>query len=111
MLAAAVVLLGSVAAAVVEAVAAVLLVVLVLLRQVAEGRAHPAHKLPPLVLLRVAVVLAQVPLPHLRPLLLPQVVVGSEAPRRLQCQSCSAAMARSSQPTVQPTYEPAPSTR
>ena len=56
-MAAAVVLLGSVAAAVV-AVVAVLRVVLVLLRQVAEGRAHPAHKLLPLVRLQVAVVLA-----------------------------------------------------
>jgi len=121
MLAAAVVLLGSVAAAVV-AVVAVLRVVLVLLRQVAEGRAHPAHKLLPLVPLQVAVVLAPLrvvlarvhPEPlllHLLPLLLLQVVVESEVPRHLQCQSFSAAMARSSPPTVQPTSERAPSTR
>ena len=61
-------------------------------------------------------VLAQVPpepvLLHPLPLLLPQVVVESEVPLHLQGrQSFSAAMARSSPPTVQPTYEPAPSTR
>ena len=61
-------------------------------------------------------VLAQVPpeavLLHLLPLLLPQVVVESEVPLHLQGrQSFSAAMARSSPPTVQPTYERAPSTR
>ena len=45
-------------------------------------------------------------------LLLPQVVVESEVPLHLQGrQSFSAAMARSSPPTVQPTYERAPSTR
>ena len=92
------------------------LLLLVLLRQVAEGRAHPAHKLLPLVLLQVAVVLARVPPQpvrlHLLPLLLPQVVVESEVPLHLQGhQSFSAAMARSSPPTVQPTYERAPSTR
>ena len=107
MLAAAVVLLGSVAAAV-EVVVAVLLV------QVAEGRAHPAHKLLPLVLLQVAVVLAP-PEPlllHLRPLPLPQVVVELEVTLHPQGRrSFSAAMARSSPPTVQPTYERAPSTR
>ena len=63
-----------------------------------------------------ALVLAQVPpepvLLHLLPLLLPQVVVESEVPLHLQGrQSFSAAMARSSPPTVQPTYERAPSTR
>jgi len=61
-------------------------------------------------------VLARVPpepvLLHLLPLLLPQVVVESEVPLHLQGrQSFSAAMARSSPPTVQPTYERAPSTR
>ena len=61
-------------------------------------------------------VLAQVPpeavLLHLLPLLLPQVAVESEVPLHLQGrQSFSAAMARSSPPTVQPTYERAPSTR
>ena len=61
-------------------------------------------------------VLAQVPLEplllHLSPLLLPQVVVESEVPPHLQGrQSFSAAMARSSPPTVQPTSERAPSTR
>jgi hypothetical protein len=109
MLAAAAALLDS-AAAVVEAVAAALLV------QVAEGRAHLAHKPRPLVVLQVAVVLAQVPpqplLLHLLRLLLPQVVVESEVTLHLQGrQSFSAAMARSSPPTVQPTYERAPSTR
>ena len=84
--------------------------------QVAEGRAHPAHQLLPLVLLQVAVVLARVPpqplLLHLLPLRLPQVVVESEVPLHLQGrQSFSAAMARSSPPTVQPTYERAPRTR
>jgi hypothetical protein len=112
MLAAAAALLGSVDSAAV-AVAAVLLV---LLREVAEGRAHPAHQLLlPLVLLQVAVVLARVPpdavlLPLLF-LLLPRVVVDSEAPPHLRYQSFSAAMARSSPPTVQPTSERAPSTR
>ena len=61
-------------------------------------------------------VLAQVPpdavLLHLLSLLLPRVVVESEVPLRLQGrQSFSAAMARSSPPTVQPTCERAPSTR
>jgi hypothetical protein len=74
---------------------AVVAVLLVLLLEVAEGRAHLAHKLL-----------------HLLPLLLPQVVVESEVPLHLQGrQSFSAAMARSSPPTVQPTYERAPSTR
>ena len=117
MWAAAVVLLGSVAAAVVaavvEAVVAVLLVLLpVRLLQVAEGRAHLAHKLRPLVVLQVAVVPPQPLLLHLLPLLLPQVVVESEVPLHLQGrQLFSAAMARSSPPTVQPTYERAASTR
>src|SRR5688572_20805479 len=49
---------------------------------------------------------------HLLPLLLPQVVVESEVTLHLQGrQSFSAAMARSSPPTVQPTCERAPSTR
>ena len=65
---------------------------------------------------RAVLVLAQVPpeavLLHLLPLLLPQVVVESEVPLHLQGrQSFSAAMARSSPPTVQPTCERAPSTR
>jgi hypothetical protein len=60
--------------------------------------------------------LAQVPpeplLLHLRPLLLPRVVVESEVPLHRQGrQSFSAAMARSSLPAVQPTYARAPSTR
>ena len=103
MWAAAVVRLGSVAAEAVVA-ADVQAVVAVLL-----GR------LP--VLLLVAVVLAQVPpqplLLHLLPFLpLPQVVVESEVPLHLRgLQWFSAAMARSSPPTVPPTYERAPSTR
>ena len=85
----------------VVAVVAVLLVRLpVLLLQAAEGRAHLAHKLLPLVLL------------HLLRLLLPQVVVESEVRLHLQGrQSFSAAMARSSPPTGKPTYERAASTR
>jgi hypothetical protein len=61
-----------------------------------------------------AVALAQVPPERvlLYPLLLPQVVVESEVPLHLQGrQSFSAAMAKNSPPTVQPTYERAPSTR
>src|SRR5688572_21484663 len=90
MLAAAAALSGSVAA-VVEVVVAVLLV-------------------------QVAVGLVQVPpqplLLHLLPLLLRQVAVESGVPLHLQGRpSFSAAMARSSPPTVQPTYERAPSTR
>src|SRR6266508_3896912 len=61
-------------------------------------------------------VLAQVPpelvLLHPLRLLLPRVVVGSEVALHLQGrQSFSAAMARISPPTVQPTCERAPSTR
>ena len=49
---------------------------------------------------------------RLLPLLLPQVVAESEVPLHLQGrQSFSAAMARSSPPTGQRTYERAPSTR
>jgi hypothetical protein len=97
MLAEVVVLLGSVAAAVVPA--GLVLVVQVPVPHEAELR-----------------VLVQVPpqavRPHLLPLLLPQVVVESEVTLHLQgCQSFSAAMARSSLPTVQPTFERAPSTR
>ena len=59
----------------------------------------------------VLVVPEPVPL-HPLPLLLPQVVVESEEPLHRQGrQSFSAAMARSSPPTVQPTCERAPSTR
>ena len=114
MLAAAAALLGS------DAVVAVLLVPLpVLLREVAEGRAHLARKLPLLVvadlLLRPkALVVAQVP-PQpvlLHPWLLPQVVVESGVTPHLQGRpSFSAAMAKNSPPTVQPTCERAPSTR
>ena len=99
MLAAAVVPSGSDAVVAVVAVLLVRLPVL-LLQQVAEGRAHLAHKLLPLVLL------------HLLPLLLPLVVVESEVPLHRQGrQSFSAAMARSSPPTGKPMYERAPSTR
>ena len=96
MLAAAVVRLDS-DAAVLPVVAVRLVAIPVLRLAVAEGRAHLAHKLLLLHLLR---------------LLLPQVVVESEEPLHLQGrQSFSAAMARSSPPTVQPTYGRAPSTR
>src|SRR5688572_12503486 len=106
MLAAAVVLLGSAAAA-----AVVVLVVPVPVPHEAE--------LPVLVQVRPGLgvlVVARVPpeavLLHLLPSLLPQVVVESEVPLLLQGRrSFSAAMARSSPPTVQPTCERAPSTR
>src|SRR5687767_15355963 len=97
MLAAAVGLSASDAVVAVAVVAVV--AVLPVLLQVAEGLAHLAHKLLPLLL-------------HLLPLLSPQAVVESEVILHLQGrQSFSAAMARSSPPTVQPTYERAPSTR
>src|SRR5687768_11952628 len=97
MLAAAVVLLGSVAAAVVAVVAALL----VLLRQVVGVVAQ----VPPEPLLLLLLL-------HLKPSPLPQVVVESEATLHLKGRlSFSAATARSSPPTVQPTYARAPSTR
>src|SRR5687767_10863402 len=81
--------------AVVVVVAVLLVRLPVPLLQVAEGRAHVAHKLL-----------------HLLRLLLRRVVVESEVRLHLQGrQSFSAAMARSSPPTVQPTYGRAPSTR
>src|SRR5687767_14926363 len=93
----------------------------VLLGSVASAAALEAVALGAVVLQEPAVpallVLAEVPaqavlLLHLLPLLSPQVVVESEVPLHLQGrQSCSAAMARSSRPTVQPTCERAPSTR
>src|SRR5688572_19399454 len=105
MLAAAVGLLGSAAAA-------------VLVPVVPVAVPHAAE-LPVLAQVRPGLgvlVPAQVPpealLLHLLPLLLPQVVVESEVTLHLQGrQSFSAAMARSSPPTVQPTYERAPSTK
>src|SRR5688500_11418545 len=85
------------------AVAAVVVAVLPVRLQVAVGPAHLAHK-------RLAVVLLR--LLHLSRLRLPQVVVESEGPlHRPGRPSFSAAMARSSPPPVQPTYERAPSTR
>ena len=94
MLAAAVVLSGSVAAAALVPAGLVLVVPVPVPREA---------ELPGLV---------QVPLLPLLPLLLPQVVVESEVTLHRQGrQSFSAAMARSSPPTVQPTYERAPSTR
>ena len=111
MLAAAVVLLASVD----SAVAAVPVV------PVAVPHEAELPALVPPVLARVprgleVLVVAQVrPQPlllHPLPLLLPRVVVESEVPLHLQGRpSFSAAMARSSPPTVQPTYERAPSTR
>jgi hypothetical protein len=78
---------------------AVVAVLLVLLLEAAEGRAHLAHKLLPLVLLQVVVVLAP-------------LVVEPEVPVHLRSrQSFSASTARISPPPVQPTYERAPSTR
>ena len=65
----------------------------------AELLAHLAHKLLPLVLLQVVVVLAP-------------LVVEPEVPVHLRSrQSFSASTARISPPPVQPTYERAPSTR
>ena len=67
---------------------------------------------PGLEVLALAQVLPDAVLLHLLPLLLPQVVVESGVTLHLQGrQSFSAAMARSSRPTVQPTYGRAPSTR
>ena len=106
MLAAAVVLLGSAAAAVLVPVVPV---------PVPHEAELPALA-PPVPHEPELPVLVQVPaepvLLHLLPLLLPQVVVESEVPLHLRGrQSFSAAMARSSPPTVQPTYARAPSTR
>ena len=106
MLAAAVVLLGSAAAAAV-------FVPVVPVPVPHEAELPVLAQVPPGL---GVLVLAQVPpeavLLHLLPLLLPQVVVESEVPLHLQGrQSFSAAMAKSSPPTVQPTYERAPSTR
>ena len=113
MLAEVVVLLGSAAAAAV-------LVPVVLVPVVPVPVPHEAE-LPVLVQVQVppgleVLVVAQVPpeavVLHLLPLLLPQVVVESEVPLHLQGrQSCSAAMARSSPPTVQATCARALSTR
>jgi hypothetical protein len=104
-LAAAVGLLGSAAAAV--------------LVPVVPAAVPPEAELPVLVQVPpglVLLVVAQVPpealQPHLLPLPLPQAVVESEVILHLQGrQLFSAAMARSSPPTVQPTYARAPSTR
>jgi len=89
--------------------------VLVPLLVVADLLLRPeALVLADLLLRPEALVLAQVfPEPVLlHPLLLPQVVVESEVTLHLQGrQSFSAAMAKNSPPTVQPTYERAPSTR
>ena len=97
-----------------DAVVAVLLVLLpVLLLEAAEGRAHLAHKLLPLVLLQVAVVLAPIRV-ALAVVAAPraQLVVEPEVPGHLRSrQSFSAATARISPSPVQPTYERAPSTR
>src|SRR5688572_26902220 len=106
MLAAAAVLLGSVAAAVLHeaAVRAPRLQVPALV--VAD------LLLGPEVLVPAAVLPARVLPLRLLPLLLPQVVVESEVTLHLQGrQSFSAATARSSPPTAQPTYARAPSTR
>jgi hypothetical protein len=95
MLAAAVVLLGSV-----DSAAAVVAVV----------RQEPAVRAPRVVV--PLLVAAELRLLHLLPLRLPQVVVESEVTLHLKGRlSFSAAMARSSPPTVQPTYARAPSTR
>ena len=110
MLAAAVVLLGSVAAAALVPAGLVLVVPVPVPH---EAELPVLVQVPPG---RGGLVLERVPqepvLLHLLPWLLPQVVVESEVPLHLQGrQSFSAAMARSSPPTVQPTYERAPSTR
>src|SRR5688572_1622125 len=102
MLAAAVVLSGSVAAPVVPA--GLVLVVLVPVPDAVELPV-PARLPPEPLLLH--------PHLHLHPLSLrlPRVVVEFEALLHQGCQSFSAAMARSSPPPAQPTYERAPSTR
>ena len=75
----------------------------------------PVPHEPELPALAPPVLLQVPPEPLLLPLLslpLPQVVVESEVPVRLQGrQSFSAAMARVSPPTGKPTYARAPSTR
>src|SRR5262245_58710297 len=107
MLAAAVVLLGSADSA---AVAVVLQEPAVRAPRVQVALLVVAGLLGPEGLL--AQVLPQPLLLHLRPLLLPQVVVESEVTLHLKGrQSFSAAMARISPPTAQPTYARAPSTR
>src|SRR5687768_9607846 len=122
MLAAAVVLSGSVAAAVAPEVLVPAVPVPVPHEAELQALAPPVRLeagLPVLVQVRpgrgvpvLARVLPEPVLLHLLPLLLPQAVVESEVPLHLQGrQSFSAAMARSSPPTVQPTYERAPSTR
>ena len=75
---------AAVAVVAARAVEAVLLVLLPVLLQVAEERAHLAHKLLPLVRLQVAVVLAprRVPLqpePEVAALLLVQGLVASQS--------------------------------
>ena len=119
MLAAVVVLLDSVD----SAAAAVLLVPAVLLLPAAPVPVPHEPRLPALApqvpvqlppALRVVVLAQAPPGPLLRLLFLPlpQVVVESEVPVRLQGrQSFSAAMATSSPPTGKPTYERARSTR
>src|SRR5215510_12496448 len=108
MLAAAVVLLGSADSA--AAVVVVLQEPAVRAPRVQVALLFVAGLLGPEVLL--AQVLPQPLLLHLRPLLLPQVVVESEVTLHLKGrQSFSAAMARISPPTAQPTYARAPSTR
>src|SRR5688572_20054168 len=98
MLAVVVVLLGSVAAA--AAVVAAVLVAVVL--------HEPAVRAPRVLLPLVVAHLLR----HLLPLRLPQVVVESEVTLHLQGRlSFSAAMARSSPLTVQPTFARVPSTR
>jgi hypothetical protein len=105
MLAAAVVLLGSAAAAVLVPVVPVPVPREAELPAVAPPVPHEPE-------LPVLVQVPAEPVLHLLPLLLPQVVVESEVPLHLQGrQSFSAAMARISPPTVQPTYARAPSTR
>ena len=122
-MAAAAALLDSAAAAgLVPAVLVAVVLVLVVLVPVAPVPVPHEAELPvlaprvPVQVHQGVLVLAQVPpepvLLHLLPSRLPRVVVESEGPLHLQGrQSFSAAMARSSPPTVQPTYERAPSTR
>src|SRR6187402_2426614 len=111
MLAAAAVLLDSV-----ESAAALVAVVLQEAAVLAPRVRVPLLVVADLLLGPEVLVLAQLrPQPvllHPLPLLLPQAVVESEVPLHLQGrQSFSAAMARNSPPTVQPTCERAPSTR
>src|SRR5687768_18443898 len=87
-----------------DAVAAAVVVAALLVRQVAVGRAHLAHR-------RLAVARHLLHPLRLWRLPSPRVVVESEGPFHLPCQWFSAATARSSPRAVRPTSARARSTR